>query len=118
MSAPAPRRTHLVIVVAADAEDYLAWCEAGGRQPMRESLWALTPWTGELLGLPRTFQTTARWREDRYNRRLVARLMAKGVPYGDACGPWPTHRVPDLAWPRWWQRRKPPRPRQEESRAR
>lgn len=102
---PAGRTSNLVLVLAADADDYVAWCRARDRQPFATTAWAITQWTGSMWhGSRRTFQVTDRWRENTSNRRLLAELRKQGVLYGDEHGAWPSERVPDLSWPTRWQR--------------
>ena len=100
--------SHLCLVLAANDQDYLNWCERTGRQPLDGSnAWALSGWTGFFWhgqSRPRTFQVTDRWKECRQNRRTLADLRRHGVPYGDEDGPWPAERIPDLHWPSWWER--------------
>lgn len=97
--------TRLLLVLAVDADDYMAWCALNGRIPLTTNTWAITERTGfYVAGHSRTFQVTDRWREHKYNRKILAGLRRMGVPYGDELGPWPDSQVPDLSWPTQWQR--------------
>lgn len=95
---------YLLLVLAADADDYAAWCRETGRTPLDGSAWAITSGTGRPVTRRRAFQVTERWRERKANRRTLAQLQADGVPYGNEQGPWPRERMPDLSWPSAWQR--------------
>lgn len=96
---------YLCLVLAADDQDYLDWCERTGRRPLDGSAWALSGWTGFIWhGHSRCLQVTERWRERSRNRRVLADLRRHGVEYGDENGPWTAERVPDLGWPSRWQR--------------
>jgi hypothetical protein len=96
---------HLLLVLAADDQDYIDWCEETGRRPCEGSAWAISGWTGFLwYGHSRCFQVTDRWIERGRNRGTLADLKRHGVLYGDENGPWAPWRAPDLSWPSWWRR--------------
>lgn len=101
---------YLLLVLAADADDYLDWCCRTGRTPLDgTNAWAISGGTGACLTKRRTFQVTERWREDKNNRRILQRFrdplpFDEVVRYGDEKGPWPEERVPDLSWPSLWGR--------------
>lgn len=101
----APETPHFLLVLAADAKDYAAWCRETGRTPLDgTSAWAISHRTGVVLTRHRTFQVTERWQEKKENRRILQGLRRDGVPYGDEGGPWTEDQVPDLSWPTVWQR--------------
>ncbi|GAA2629504.1 hypothetical protein [Streptomyces axinellae] len=101
---------YLLLVLAADGDDYVDWCRRTGRVPLDgTNAWAISSDTGDGLTTRRTFQVTDRWRENRANRRILERFRAPlpfdtTVRYGDENGPWPEERVPDLSWPSTWRR--------------
>jgi hypothetical protein len=101
---------YLLLVLAADADDYVDWCRRTGRTPLDgTNAWAISGGTGACFTNRRTFQVTERWREDKGNRRIVQRFKDPlpfdvVVRYGDEDGPWPEQRVPDLSWPTVWER--------------
>lgn len=104
MSDTATPHTHLLLVLAAHGDDYVAWCKTTGRTSFGSNAWAISAGTGIFVTHHRTFQVTDRWQEDPSNRRTLRGLQADGVPYGDEHGPWPPERVPVLTWPSWWRR--------------
>jgi hypothetical protein len=100
---------YLCLVLAADVDDYVAWCRSTGRTPLGGTFFAITAYAGIVVTHRRTFLVTDRWRERSSNRRIVQQLQdpkASGgtVSYGDENGPWSSEQVPDLTWPGWWRR--------------
>ena len=101
---------YLLLVLAADADDYVDWCRRTGRVPLDgTNAWSISGGTGACVTKLRTFQVTERWREDKDNRRTLHQFrnplpFDAVVEYGDENGPWGKDRVPDLSWPTVWQR--------------
>jgi len=101
---------YLLLVLAADVDDYVDWCHRTGRTPLDgTNAWAISSGTGACVTKRRTFQVTERWREDKDNRRILQGFwnplpFDSAVLYGDEEGPWPEGQAPDLSWPTLWQR--------------